>query len=169
MGPSRDGVLIPSDDKEDEGGRESEQFVGLGGGKASKKYSNQRKMNYSVMIGSVEDEASHLFADFEVNYSVSKRTWHLKTRLFTWPMNTFVSWVMHQCALCIFTKSGPLSNQANIRCIAHAGYFDTLRRYKKTIKIWGKRPWSFPSTAYCCLFNTCLLWKTTRHRLVQSV
>ena len=82
MGPSRDGVLIPSDDKEDEGGRESEQFVGLGGGKASKKYSNQRKMNYSVMIGSVEDEASHLFADFEVNYFVTKRSWHLKIRLF---------------------------------------------------------------------------------------
>ena len=72
MGPSRDGVLIPSDDKEDEGERESEQFVGLGGGKASKKYSNQRKMNYSVMIGSVEDEASHLFADFEVNYYVKQ-------------------------------------------------------------------------------------------------
>ena len=75
MGPSRDGVLIPSDDKEDEGGRENEQFVGLVGGKASKKYSNQRKMNYSVMIGSVEDEASHLFADFEVNYYVTKRTY----------------------------------------------------------------------------------------------
>ena len=81
MGPSRDGVLIPSDDKEDEGERESEQFVGLGGGKASKKYSNQRKMNYSVMIGSVEDEASHLFADFEVNYSSvpNKRNSHNKS------------------------------------------------------------------------------------------
>ena len=78
MGPSRDGVLIPTDDKEDE----SEQFVGLGGGKSSKMYSNQPKMNYSVMIGSVEDEASHLFADFEVNYFVTKRTWHLKIRFF---------------------------------------------------------------------------------------
>ena len=79
------------------------------------------------------------------------------------------SWVMHKYALCLFTSGGALFNQANVRCIAHAGYFDTLRRYKKTIKIWGKRPWSFPSTAYCCLFFTCLLRKTTRHRLVQSV
>ena len=86
MGPSRDGVLIPSDDKEDEGERESEQFVGLGGGKAIKKYSNQRKMNYSVMIGSVEDEASHLFADFEVNYILCYkrylRSWHFKDKAF---------------------------------------------------------------------------------------
>ena len=44
-------------------------------------------------------------------------------------------WVMHKYALCLFTSGGALFNQANVRCIAHAGYFDTLRRYKKTIKI----------------------------------
>ena len=41
-----------------------------------------------------------------------------------------VAWAVHQSALCIFTKSGPLSNQANNKCIAHAGYFDMLQDNK---------------------------------------
>ena len=42
----------------------------------------------------------------------------------------WTAWAMHQCALYIFTKSGPLSNQAKHRCIAHAGYFDKLQDNK---------------------------------------
>ena len=41
-----------------------------------------------------------------------------------------VAWAVHQSALCIFTKSAPLSNQAKHRCIAHAGYFDMLQENK---------------------------------------
>ena len=61
-------------------------------------------------------------------------------------------WAMHQCALCIFTKSGPLSNQANVRCIAHAGYFDN----SKTISTWGRKQLTWgrrqlPSPCWDCI------------------
>ena len=42
----------------------------------------------------------------------------------------FGPWVMHKYALCLFTSGGALFNQANLRCIAHAGYFDKLQDNK---------------------------------------
>ena len=42
----------------------------------------------------------------------------------------YYAWVMHKYALCLFTSGGALFNQANIRCIAHAGYFDKLQDNK---------------------------------------
>ena len=38
--------------------------------------------------------------------------------------------VMHKYTLCLFTSGGALFNQANLRCIAHAGYFDKLQDNK---------------------------------------
>ena len=54
---------------------------------------------------------------------------------------------MHQCALCIFTKSGPLSNQAYHRCIAHAGYFDKLQDNKHL----RENPTNLREKPYCLL------------------
>ena len=54
---------------------------------------------------------------------------------------------MHHCALCIFTKSGALSNQANDRCIAHAGYFDKLQDNKHL----RENPTNLREKPYCLL------------------
>ena len=54
---------------------------------------------------------------------------------------------MHLCALCIFTKSGALSNQANDRCIAHAGYFDKLQDNKHL----RENPTNLREKPYCLL------------------
>ena len=59
----------------------------------------------------------------------------------------FVPWAMHHCALCIFTKSGALSNQANHRCIAHAGYFDKLQDNKHL----RENPTNLREKPYCLL------------------
>ena len=56
-------------------------------------------------------------------------------------------WAMHHCALCIFTKSGALSNQANHRCIAHAGYFDKLQDNKHL----RENPTNLREKPYCLL------------------
>ena len=54
---------------------------------------------------------------------------------------------MHLCAFCIFTKSGALSNQANDRCIAHAGYFDKLQDNKHL----RENPSNLREKPYCLL------------------
>ena len=54
---------------------------------------------------------------------------------------------MHLCAFCIFTKSGALSNQANHRCIAHAGYFDKLQDNKHL----RENPTNLREKPYCLL------------------
>ena len=57
------------------------------------------------------------------------------------------TWAMHLCAFCIFTKSGALSNQANDRCIAHAGYFDKLQDNKHL----RENPTNLREKPYCLL------------------
>ena len=59
----------------------------------------------------------------------------------------FLAWAMHLCAFCIFTKSGALSNQANDRCIAHAGYFDKLQDNKHL----RENPTNLREKPYCLL------------------
>ena len=54
---------------------------------------------------------------------------------------------MHLLAFCIFTKSGALSNQANDRCIAHAGYFDKLQDNKHL----RENPTNLREKPYCLL------------------
>ena len=71
-------------------------------------------------------ESQRLAKASKVTHKAHKFTESLMTELSTY----YGAWAVHQCALCIFTKSGPLSNQANSRCIAHAGYFDTLQDNK---------------------------------------
>ena len=56
-------------------------------------------------------------------------------------------WAMHQCALCIFTKSGALSNKAKHSCIAHAGYFDKLQDNKHL----RENPTNLREKPYCLL------------------
>ena len=65
MGPSRDGVVIPGNDDDDRS-----EFMAAPENSVKRK-SSARKSNYSLLIGTVEDEVSHMFGDFQVCDSLS--------------------------------------------------------------------------------------------------
>lgn len=68
MGPSRDGVLIPGDDGDDDDKGEFMADIA-----PKKRSAAGRKSNYSLLIGTVEDEVSHMFGDWEVSLILSKK------------------------------------------------------------------------------------------------